>query len=99
MFDVKDPAPRQVIDEESPGQGAADAGEGEDPAEVALIAATLARAHDVADDGHGQRHQSPTAQSLQGPERDELVHVPGQADKADPMRKMTMATWKIFLRP
>ncbi len=77
--DVEDPAPRQMVDEEAPGQRSADAGEGEDPAEVALVATAFAGAHDVADDGHGQGHESAAAESLDGPEGDELVHVPGQA--------------------
>ena len=77
--DVEDPAPGEVVDEEAAEQRADHRREPEDRAEVALVAAPLARRDDVPDHGHRRHHQAATTQSLDGTECDELKHVAADA--------------------
>ena len=46
--------------------------------DVALVARTLPRRDDVADGGQGQRHETTTAETLDGAEGDELLHRGGE---------------------
>jgi len=50
-----------VVDEDAAEQRSGDAGQHEDGLDVALVAPALARRHDVAHRGHGQRHQAAAA--------------------------------------
>ena len=84
-----------------PSSGPATLDDAEHGPEVALVAAALARRDDVADDGQGERHQATAAEALHGPERDQLGHrlLAQRRHISEPIRKMTMATWKICRRP
>ena len=66
---------REVAAEERAG----DARQAEHGAEDPLIAASLARRHDVADDRLGRDGEPAPAESLNGAEDDELGHVPAQS--------------------
>src|SRR5437762_19617 len=65
---------REVASEEWPG----DAREPEHRAEDPLIAAALARWHDVADHGLRRHRQAPAAETLDRAEDDQLRHVTAQ---------------------
>jgi hypothetical protein len=73
--DVEDPAPAQVVDEEAAEQRPDDRRDAEDGSEVALVAPTLARRDDVADDGQRDDDQPARAEPLQGAEGDQLTHA------------------------
>ena len=80
--DVEDPAPAGAVGEQAAEHGAEHAGRAEDGAEVALVAAALARRDDVADGGERERHQAAAAEALDGAEGDQLLDVlrePGRA--------------------
>lgn len=77
--DVEDPAPGQVVDEQSAEQRAEHAGRTEDRAEEALVLAAFPGRDDVADDRHRQHDQPAASEALQGAEADELGHVLGEA--------------------
>ena len=83
--DEEDPAPREMGREEAADQRACDAGEAEDRAEDALVAATVARRDDVSDRRLCRHHQAAAPEPLHRPERDQLGQVlrdPAQ-DRAD----------------
>ncbi len=82
QVDVEDPAPRKALGEEAADQRPDDGRDREHAAEVALIAAALARRDDVADDGDRGHDQPAGAEPLQRPERDQLGHAP-----ADPAQR------------
>jgi hypothetical protein len=73
--DVEDPAPRQVVDEESAQQRTDHRGDPEDRAEEALVPAPLARRDDVADHGDRRHDQPAGAEALKGAEGNQLGHV------------------------
>ena len=75
QVDVEDPAPRQVVGEHAAEQRPGHAGDHEDHLDVALVAPTLARGHDLGDDRHRERHQPAGAQALEGAEADQLGEV------------------------
>src|SRR5436189_45198 len=75
--DVEDPAPGEVVDEEAADQRPDHGRDPEDAAEVALVAAALARRDDVADDRDRRHHQASAAEPLEAAERDQLRHVLG----------------------
>ena len=81
--------------EQRPGH----AGDAEDRAEVALVPAALAGRNDVADDAEGDRHQPAAADALQGAEGDQLGMFWLRPQRAEPIRKMTIVSWKIRRRP
>ena len=64
--DPENEAPVQMLGEHSAEYRARDRGEREDSPEVALIAATLARADRVADDRLRHRDQAAAAEALDG---------------------------------
>ena len=68
--------PRIVVlpGEEPADQRAEHARRTEHGHEVAGVASTLARRHDVADDRQDQREEAAGAEALEGPERRQLVH-------------------------
>ena len=65
QVDVEDPAPGQVVDEETADQRADDGGDAEHGAEEALVAPALARRDQVADHGDGDDDQPAAAEPLQ----------------------------------
>jgi hypothetical protein len=67
----EDPPPRQVVDRQPADQGPAHRGDDVRCAQQAKVAATLAGAHDLADDGLGADHQPARADALQHAKRDE----------------------------
>ena len=82
--DVEDPAPREVIDEEPAEQRPNDAGEPENGAEEAHVAAAIARRDYVADDRLRPYHQPARAEALCGPKGDELDHRMAEPGKSGP---------------
>ncbi len=73
--DEEDPAPGQRRGEEAAEQRADHAGQPEHGTEEALVAAALARRHDVADRRHRAHHQAAAAEPLERPEQDQLGHA------------------------
>ena len=72
---VEDPPPGEAVDE-PPAEERADHGrDAEDGTEEAHVPAALARADDVADDGHRRHHEPAPAEPLEAAERDQLGHV------------------------
>src|SRR5437899_3288711 len=57
QVDVEDPAPARVLYEQPAEQRTDDCGQGEGGRDVALVAATLTRRHEIAHRGHRQGHQ------------------------------------------
>ena len=83
-IDVEDPAPRQVVDEESAEQRPDHRGDPEDRAEEPLVPAPLAGRDDVADH-RDRRHDQPAgAEALEGAEGDQLGHVLREAAEHRP---------------
>ncbi len=80
--DVEDPAPGQVLGEQSAEQGAGNVGDAEDDTEVAHVPPPLPGRDDIAHDGLGPDHQPAGPDALDGPEGDELDHGLGQARTA-----------------
>ena len=100
QVDVEDVAPAQAVDGEPARERADHARDAEHGAEVALVAAALARRDHVADDREDQRDQATAADALQPAEGDQLVHVLRRRRTARcRRRKTTMASWKTRLRP
>jgi hypothetical protein len=86
QVDVEDPAPRQMLGEQSAGQWSEHGRGAERGTEVAHVAAQLAGADDVGAHRHRDRQQAAGAHALDGPERDELVERlrdPGQRRTGD----------------
>ena len=65
-----------------PSTGPSTRGRAEDGAEVALVAAALARRDDVADHRERQRHQAAAAEALDGAEGDQLLDVLARSRRA-----------------
>ena len=65
QVDPEDQRPVEMLGEEAAEHRPADRGGGEHRADIALVAAALARRDDVGDDGLRQRHQPAAAQPLQ----------------------------------
>ena len=82
-----------------PSTGTEHARRAEDRAEVAAVAAALARRDDVAHGGQRQGEQAAAAEPLDGAEGDQLADVLGGPDISEPTRKVMIAAWKISLRP
>ena len=98
--DVEDPAPGELLDEDAAEQRPDDARHAEHRAEQPLVAAALAGRDDVADDRLRADHQPAAAETLDGPERDQLDHACWLSpESTEPARKMTIAAWKKTLRP
>ena len=72
QVDVEDPAPAQGGGEETAEQRSDHAGQSEHGAEQPLVAAAVARGHDVADRCHGADQEPPAAESLERAERNQL---------------------------
>ena len=72
QVDVEDPVPGELLDEDAAEQRADDARDAEDRAEEPLVATAFARRDDVADDRLRTDHQAAAAETLDGPERDQL---------------------------
>src|SRR5919202_2683261 len=90
---VEDPAPGGVIGEEPTEQRTHNTGEPEGRTNVALVASTLPRRDDIADDRLRQHDQPATTDALQRPKGDELPHIlgkPGEcrADQKDHNREL-----------
>ena len=69
-------APAQrAVDDEAADEGAADGGEGEDRADVAAVAAALARADHARDDDLHQRGEAADAEALEGARPDQHRHA------------------------
>lgn len=79
QVDVEDPAPRQMVGEEAAEQRSGHAGRPEDGTEVTLVAAPLARAHDVGDERLRQHDEAAGPHALHRPEGDEHAHRAGDA--------------------
>jgi hypothetical protein len=93
QVDVEDPAPGEVVHEEAADERPDHGREAEDGAEVALVAAALARGDDVADHRDGRHHQTAASEALQRAEGDQLRHVlarPAErgADQEDDDRRL-----------
>ena len=71
---VEDPAPGELR-EHAAEQRARDAREHEHHLDVALVAAALARRHEVGDDRHRERHQPAGAEALEAAEGDQLAEA------------------------
>src|SRR2546423_547347 len=71
--DGEDPAPGQVVDEESAQQWAADACQREHGTEVTLITTTFAWTDNVGHDRQREGEQTAGAQALYGAECDQLT--------------------------
>ena len=65
QVDPEDQRPVELLGEEAAEHRAADRGHREHRADIALVAAALARRDDVGDDGLRQRHQAAAAEALQ----------------------------------
>jgi hypothetical protein len=65
----------RIVDEEAADQRADHRRDPEHTTEQALVAAAVARRHEVADDRHGRHEQSASPQPLQRAEDDQLGHV------------------------
>ena len=83
--DVEDPVPDNLSTKKPPSRRTEDAGHAEDGAEDPLVTAPLAGGDDVTDTSHGAHDEPAGAQSLDGPEQDQLEHVPAEPgqDRAD----------------
>ena len=79
QVDVEDPAPGEVVDEETAEQRSDDRRNTEHGAEEALVLAALARRHHVPHNRQRRHDQAAPAEALQGPERDQLGHVLAEA--------------------
>ena len=93
QVDVEDPMPGEAVDEEPTDQRPDHGGDAEDGAEVPLVAAAVARRHDVADRSSRDHHQPAAAETLQRTERDQRRHVPREpaqrrADQEDNDRRL-----------
>ena len=77
--EVEDPAPAGVVDHQPAEQRADRRGDGEGGGDVALVTATLTWRDQVADRGHGQRHETAGGRALDAPQDDQLGHVLRQA--------------------
>jgi len=77
--DVEHPAPARVLDEDAADQRPHDGGERERDGDVTLVAASLSRGDEIADRGHGQRHQAAGGHALRGARDDQPGHVLGGA--------------------
>jgi hypothetical protein len=99
QVDVEDPAPARPVGQPAAEQRPGHRRDAEHGPEVALVAAALAGRDDVADDAEGDREQPAAADALQGPEEDQLGMFWLSPDRAEPIRKMMIATWKIRRRP
>src|SRR5512132_1028169 len=91
--DATDPAPAPVAREEAADQRPGDAGDPEDGAEEAQVAAALTRRDDVADGGLGSNQQAPAAEPLNRSKDDELGHplrlaAEARADQEDDQRPL-----------
>ena len=75
---VEDPVPGQLVHEEAADERPDDAGDGEDRAEHALVAPPLPGRDHVTDRGHGPHDEPPGPEPLDGPEQDQLHHVPAE---------------------
>ena len=75
QIDPEYPAPREIIDEEAAQDRAADARRRPHAAQIALVAAALARRDHVGDDRLRHADEAAAAQPLQGACGDELRHV------------------------
>src|SRR4029453_3587215 len=91
-----------------PQQGAGHGGDAEHGGEESLILAALAGRDDVTDDGQGKRHQAARAQTLDGSARDhdvdtrevqEVGDLGENPQTTEPIKKTTIAAWKIGRRP
>ena len=93
QVDVEDPVPGEAVDEEPADQRPDHRRDAEDGTEVPLVAAAVARRHDVADRSRRRHHQPAAAETLQRAERDQRRHVPGEpaqrrADQEDNDRRL-----------
>ena len=68
---VEHPAPGRVVDQQPAGERAGDRRRREHRGDVALVAAALARRHQVADRRHGEAHQPARGHSLHRAEGDQ----------------------------
>jgi hypothetical protein len=71
---VERPAPAEVVRDEAPSEGTRDHRQCHDARHEALVAATLPRGNQVADDRHRADQQTAGAETLQRAESDELAH-------------------------
>lgn len=88
-----------MFGEEAAEERPEDARHAEDRAEEPLVLAAFARCDEVADDGHRQHHEPAAAESLEGAEADQQGMFWATPQSAEPIRKITIAVWKSFLRP
>lgn len=82
--DVESPAPVHVVGDESAEQGAADERHRQHDAHHRLDAAALLWGHQHTDDRERPDHQAARAETLDGPEGDELPHALRQAAQHRP---------------
>ena len=75
QVDEEDPAPAGMVDQDTPEERADDGRQRERRRDVALVAAALARGHEVAHRGHRHRHQPAGGSALYGTQDDELRDV------------------------
>ena len=87
QVDQKDPAPRQVVDDESADERADDAGKRPGSGEQPDVAPAFARRYDVAHHGEREGHQTARADALHGPKQDELNHPLGDARQQRPRQE------------
>ena len=97
--DEEGPAPGQVLDDHATDERAEHGGESERRAHVALVAATLTRRHDVADDRLAERHQATDAEALDGPGAMSIAMFCEKPAANEPAMKIQIADWYISLRP
>jgi AcrR family transcriptional regulator len=75
QVDEEHPAPARALHQRAPEQRPDDGGGREGRGDVALVATPLARAHQVADRGHRERHQAARGAALNQAQHDQLRHV------------------------
>lgn len=75
QIDVEHPTPAQMLREQPAEQRPEHTGRAEHGPEQPLVPTAFARRHEIPDDRHRQHQQPAPAESLQGPEGDELGHV------------------------
>ncbi len=64
-----------------------------------LVLAALARRHDGGDGGLGEDHEATGAEALHARNAMSSVIDRATPERAEPIRKITVAAWKRYLRP
>ena len=79
QVDVEDPAPAEIVGDESADQRANDAAQAEDAHDQAHPSSSLPGGENIADGGGAERHHGPASNPRNSARGDQLAHVLGEA--------------------